>query len=453
MKQILLLCPNSWDTTQLAAAQKRWSDGYTLLLHGEDAEDSPATFDALTFVRQAVERFGARDIHGVTSSSDYPGCLVAAAVARELGLPGPIPESVLRCSHKYYSRVAQQEVVPEATPRFALIDPDHLSVPVRHHPARKTAGHLASGHEYAVEHLAGHLDARGVTLPFPLFIKPVKSWFSQHARRINTSQELQAFAASAEVRSHLSAFVTPFNQLIGQYTDFAFDGSYLLAEELLAGEQVTVEGFVFRGQVQIVGIVDSVMYPGTISFQRFEYPSSLPPEVQVRMAGIAARVMPHLGFDNGLFNIEMFYGPETDQVFIIEINPRMCGQFADLMELVNGTNTYQILLALAAGEQPPPVHAQGRFQVAASFALRRFADQKVRCMPDHRRIDAVKMAFPVTLVKTFYREGQCLSDEDQSDGYSYRYGVINMAGNDRASLLAGFEDVQRQLGFAFENVT
>ena len=419
MKRIALLCPNDWDTDHLARCRDRWEPEYTILTHGEGAEHAPGTFDALTFIDQTVQQFRDRSIDGVTSSSDYPGCLVAAAVAQELGLAGPRPKAVLRCSHKYYSRVVQAEAVPEATPGYALIDPDWPD---------------------------------DCPLPFPIFVKPVKSWFSQHARRIESPEDLRRFVALPEVRAHLSTFVSPFNQLIERYTDFAHNGRYLLAEECLSGVQVTVEGYIHEGRVTIFGITDSVMYPGTISFHHFEYPSTLPAEVLARMTSVAERVIPPTGLDEALFNIEMFYDQETDRISIIEINPRMCGQFADLMEMVNGTNTYEILLALAASRTVPTTHPGGSYSVAASFALREFGDRLVRHMPTELAIEAVKRDYPVTLVQTYYREGQRLSDEDQSDGYSYRYAVINMAAPDRATLLSTFEEVKRRLGFAFDPV-
>jgi len=88
------------------------------------------------------------------------------------------------------------------------------------------------------------------------------------------------------------------------------------------------------------------MHPGTISFARFEYPSALDLGVRERMARIAARFISSIGFDNGLFNIEMFYDPNSNSIHLIEVNPRMCPQFADLMEKVNGVNTYEIALAM-----------------------------------------------------------------------------------------------------------
>ncbi|MBI3969957.1 MAG: ATP-grasp domain-containing protein [Chloroflexi bacterium] len=422
LKDVLLVCPSAWDKAQIPASGNLRGKGYRLRFVADEAEDYPSTFDALSFIDATVRELRERSVDGVTSSSDYPGCIVAAAIARELGLPGAAPETVLTCSHKYYSRVAQREAAPQATPAFAIIDPDT--------PRKNPPG-----------------------LSFPLFVKPVKSWFSILAEKIDSLEELQTFAARPDVKAHLLEFVGPFNRLLARYTDFCYSGSHLIAEEILSGDQVTVEGFSFGGEVEIAGIVDSVMFPGTKSFQRFDYPSSLPEGVQRRMGDVARRVIAHVGLDNSLFNVEMFYDRATDRIGIIEINPRMCGQFADMLESVNGTNTYEILLGLATGERPAMKRMQGRYKVAASFPLRVFRDMRVRRVPAPEDIERVKREFPVTIVKMHYAEGQRLSDvPDNSDGPSYRYGVVNMAGDDLRSMLAEFEEVRRRLNWVLEDV-
>jgi biotin carboxylase len=393
---------------------------YRIETYGSDVEHDPASFDADRFIEAAVTALGSAGVVGVTSSSDYPGALVAAFIARELGLPGPDPETVLRCSHKYYARVAQELAAPEATPRFALIDPDRL-------------------------------DERSLGLPFPLFVKPVKSWFSQYARRVDSFGELRDFVGSPRVRAHLTTFVRPLDQLLARYSGFAVRGGMMLAEELLTGHQVTLEGFVQNGAMSVVGIVDSLTYRGTLSFKRFDYPSSLSASVAQRMMTIAARVMAHIGFNDGLFNMELFYDERADAVRIVEINPRMCAQFADLMESVNGTNTYEVLVAVAAGATAPPLHRPARFTVASSYVLRHFTDATVVAAPTSARLRTIRDEFPVTLLSTPYRRGQRLSDiEFESDGYSYRYAVINMAGADRASLGRELSIVRRRLGFRLE---
>ena len=70
------------------------------------------------------------------------------------------------------------------------------------------------------------------------------------------------------------------------------------------------------------------------------------------MADIAKRLMSGLGFDNFMFNIEMMYDARDDRIAVIEINPRMASQFADLYEKVDGTNAYEVLLDLGIGVGP-----------------------------------------------------------------------------------------------------
>lgn len=445
MKRIGLICPNSWDAAQLPRVQARLNGRYQVVPYGIDAEHDPAGFDALRFLDEALDHFRQHPVDGVASSSDYPGVLVAAALAHEMGLPGPSPDAVFRCSHKFYSRLAQLEIAPEATPAFGLVDP---AMVVRGEPVR-----LLGTSSMAEKHDRGDGGRKCADeAVFPLFVKPVKSWFSVLARRVENAAALRRFIEEPETQTHLTAFVRPFNQLLRRYTNFEHDGSYLLAETLLSGMQVTVEGFVCDGEAQIAGVVDSVMFPGTISFQRFDYPSYLSADVQERMEQIAARVATHIGLDRTLFNVELFYHPETNDIWIIEINPRMCGQFADLYEMVDGTNTYEVLLALAAGDRPAWRAGAGRFRVAASFPLRVFEDQLVRRVPDAFDVQAVQDRWPVTLVKAYCRPGQPLSESNQGDGASWRYGMVNMAGHSLEGMLSDFERVLARLGFLLSDV-
>ena len=131
------------------------------------------------------------------------------------------------------------------------------------------------------------------------------------------------------------------------------------------------------------------MFPNTLSFQRFEYPSALASEVQDRMAAVARAVISGIGFDHGLFNVEMMYDAAKDSIRIIEINPRMASQFADLYEKVDGTNTYQVLVDLALGVAPTLKRRQGKYRFAASCVMRTFENAFVARVPDAREIAQV----------------------------------------------------------------
>lgn len=348
---------------------------------------------------------------GVISTDDYPGSALAAAIAKRLGLPGPDPAVTLICQHKYLSRIEQAKRVPHAVPPFALIDV-----------------------------------APGVPLPeglrFPLFVKPVKSFFSIGAERIDSAS---ALAALFPRWAALDQFFAPLDQMLQRYTGVKIGTKRLIAEGLLKGEQVTVEGFAHEGEATIMGVVDSVMFPGTLAFARFDYPSALPESVQRRMADIAATVMTGLGFDNGMFNIEMMYDREADLISIIEINPRMASQFADLYEKVDGTNSYAVLLDIAQGRTPSFARRRGRYAFASSIVLRSFEDFFVAALPSETDLDRLARDDPDIRTEILVRVGRTLSSELQ-DGNSYRYGIVNLGGRNRADVLARFAACRERLG-------
>lgn len=404
-----------WDEAELPRLPN--ADRYRVVFHGTDVSEHPEDFDALAFIEDAAQRCEHLGIQGVLASDDYPGSIVAAAVAQRLGLPGPDPAAVLRCHHKYYSRLAQKECVAEAVPAFWLVDPGAIE----RHP-----------------------------IEFPAFVKPVKSFFSLFAERIDDLTQLKGLALRAH--HHLNEFSRPLNELMDRYCNLPLGGGYLLAEEVLAGHQVTLEGCVYHGAVQVIGVTDSIFYPGTQSFQRFEYPSRIGTDIKQRMAQIAVRLIEAIGFDNALFNIEFFYDPESDRIWIIEINPRMCPQFADLMEKVNGVNTYEIALAIAAGDKPVIHRPDAPYRVAASFVLRLFEDRRVLSIPSPGDLDRLAELFPDARLKVLCRVGARLSEELQ-DGASFRYAVLNIGGDCREDLFGRFARAVALLPFEFVSLS
>jgi biotin carboxylase len=362
-------------------------------------------------VERILAGLGGTVISAVVSSDDYPGSALAAIVAKRLGLRGPDPRVVLIAQHKYFSRVAQAALVPDAVPPFMLID-----------------------------------TAEGAPLPdetsFPLFVKPVKSFFSVGAEGVASRAELAAFIPRWRA---LDQFFLPLQRMLERHVGESIGTKCLIAEGVLKGGQVTVEGYALGGRVSVMGVVDSIMFPGTIAFSRFDYPSRLPESVQARMAEIAVVLMEGLDFDNGLFNIEMMHDAETGRTSIIEINPRMASQFADLYEKVDGTSSYRVLLDIAEGRAPRFTRGQGRYPFAASCVLRAFADHRVVKLPDADELRRLADLYPDIRVELHATVGRKLSDELQ-DGHSYRYGIVNLGGRDLADVLQTFEAAREALG-------
>jgi biotin carboxylase len=401
---------------QLHACRAAWGDRFEVVFGSPSDEDCPDDLDIVDYIERCTAELGGA-LQGVTSSSDYPGAVVAAAIATALHLPGSRPEDVLACSHKWYARQLQRAAVPDATPWFELVDPRR---------------------------------PRNAALRFPCFVKPVKGAFSVLARRVDCANDLETHLDRPAVHDFTQRYLKIFDQLVHRYTDFEFDGGWFLAEGLLRGHQVTVEGFSCGGDVEILGIVDSIMHPDTSSFARFDYPSCLEPPVQARMRDLVRRAVTALHLDNTLFNVEMLYDACTGAIHIIEVNPRLCGQFADLYEKVDGTNGYEVALALACGERPSLKRRRGRFRRASSFPLRVFEPVRVVRAPDAAHLRAVESEFPGTLVWSECATGQQLADfEDQEDGHSCRYAIVNTGADDARELLERAATIEARLDFEF----
>lgn len=415
---ILVACAQQKDRDELIRADKQYIftdfDGsvFEKVLAGV-AQHLPERYGPDHYLKELHVLSDEHAITAVLNTCDYPGCIYTSVLAAERGIAAPSLDAILTCQHKYYARIAQQKYVPEATPRFAIVSKEYRS---------------------EVE-----------KLPFPLFIKPVKSYLSALARPLNTIDDLNYYLENVTIPEQ---FLIPFNWAVKNYTDYVFDGSYFIAEELLRGRQVTLEGYVFEGQVGLIGIVDSVMLPGTISFERFVYPSSLPMHVQEKMFSIAQRFVTGIGLDMSLFNIEFMYDDTTDTVSIIEINPRMAAQFCDLFEMVNGVSNYDILHAIVNGKKPI-VHTNGAFQVAASLVCRQLQDQRVMHAPTQQEIQAAQTRFPELRFYPWISAGDKLSDVLQ-DGTSFVYCWIHLGARNRQELDEKYQESKLLLPFVFE---
>lgn len=424
MKTILVVCPTECDKREII--QAGLSSHYRVLFYEYDDQVTEKVvsdsvgwffydFNPARLLANIAEYAQQHHVDAVIYSEDYPGSILGAITAQTIDVIGPNPRAVVGHQHKYYSRLWQQKYVPEATPSFCLIDSNDTN--------------------------------RVQQISLPIFLKPVKSFFSMLANEIRTPVELNYWLEQAQFPAD---FLEQFNWFV-KHSSFDPLPHYLLAEELLRGEQCTLEGFVCDGEVTILGITDSIMFPGTISFKRFEYPSHLPVSVQGRMASIAVTLMVKTGFDNSFFNIEFMYRPETDRITIIEVNPRVVSQFADLYEKVDGINSYLYLAQLAVGEKPVPIHRKGYHALAGSCVLRIFENKRVCKAPGPKELERVYAAFPDARIQLFIEEGSLLSDVFQ-DGKSYRYGLVHLGARDSQELQEKFEWCTAVLGFEFEPV-
>ncbi len=196
----------------------------------------------------------------------------------------------------------------------------------------------------------------------------------------------------------------------------------------------------------MLGVVDSIMYPGTDQFQRFQYPSQLPAASQSAAEAVARRALAAVGFTHGMFNVELRLCAATGHAKVIEINPRAAGQFYDLFERVDGYNLFDALVALETGEAPVIRHRRGRDAVAASFVMRDLAGEGLGRWPAAGEIARLRGRHPGATIMVYPKRGADLRREMKWLG-SYRYGVVNLGAASAGELFAAYGRIHRDFAF------
>lgn len=382
MKQVLVIRPQMRDywSIENAGLGRRYS------VHYATADPDPTVpFDADGY----LERVAGLPADGVVASHDNAALLCALA-ARRRDLPGPTPEAVFACQYKPAARARERVAVPGAVPRHSILN--------------------------------------GSTPSFnpPFFLKPVIGTLSGGARRIDDVRQLDRLDGNRYANRY-----APIAALMGLAPT---DACAYMIEELLTGDEVTLEGYVLHGSFTAIGITDSMKYAGTDSFERFEYPTGLSDDRQAELIAAAQRIVAEVGFDSGLINIE-FFVPERGQVKIVEVNARIAAQYAPLINALHGRSTYEILFELACGIDPcwRPHRPQG---AAISYCLRAFGDALVERVPE-----------PQHGLEILVEPGLRLSQQGQNDPGSYRLAIFYEIGETKHEALVRCRERARSLDF------
>lgn len=391
-------------------------------LHMEDIRDVEQ-YDMEALVDKAITTMGDAkgNIDGIATYWDFPGTILVPMLAQRFGLRGPTLEAVLKCEHKFWSRQQQQAVIAEHTPCFEAFDPFD---------------------DDAYEKL---------DLVPPFWIKPFKSFRSFLAFHIHQPREFQQ--AIKIIREREAFFGEPFRWVLQQAdipAEIAQMKESFIAESVIGGAQCTLEGYVHDGEITSYGFVDSVREPHASSFSRYEYPSSLPLEVQQQMIDVARAAIEHIGLDNSPFNIEFFYDQSAGKAWLLEINPRTSQAHSDLFEKVHGTSQLGVMVDIALGRRPAPMERNGEHNLAAHFMLRVHKDGVVQRVPDEEALDRLRAHVSGIDVKIQVKPGQRLSTLQGQDMYSYQLASVFIGGRDQEDLLDKYDLALAALQFDIE---
>ncbi|MET9564674.1 ATP-grasp domain-containing protein [Streptomyces tauricus] len=360
-------------------------------------------------------------IDAIVGYWDFPVSTLVPILAEHYGTRSTSLESIVKCEHKYWSRLEQQKVT-DRHPRFGRVD-------------------LDTDDPRPPENVR-----------FPMWVKPALSYSSELAFGVKDMDEFRD--AVRQIREGISRVGRPFEDILGRIElppEMEGVGAQVcLAEETMTGLQVAVEGYVHEGEVTVYGVLDSINYPDTSSFQRHQYPSTLPPPVIAQLHDVTERVMRRIGFESATFSVEYFFDPKTQEISLLEINPRHSQSHAELFEYVDGVPNHHAMLGLALGDDPAMPQRKGAYAMAAKWYYRWFTDGVVRDVPSADDLARIEREADGVRVDVTTEEGQVLSDLSQQDSYSYELAHIFTGGNSEEELRTKYDHCVAALGLSFD---
>ncbi|MEX2524505.1 MAG: ATP-grasp domain-containing protein [Gammaproteobacteria bacterium] len=420
MKNIFVIGLNEFNLQKLQKIRNAENYRFHPLLSSEDVLEQEK-YDIEGILSKAASQLRSFDgsIDGIIHYIDFPASTSVPLLCRKFDLPSASFEAVLKCEHKYWSRLEQKRTVPDHVPEFACFDPfddDAL---------------------------------KKMDLDFPFWIKPIKSFSSYLGFRIGNEQEFHDCCVI--IRENIGRFEEPFNHLLN-LADLPAEvaevgGGMCIAENIISGRQCTLECYVYRGKVHTYGVVDSIREANRTSFSRYQYPSRLPKRVQKRMHKIAQQIMTHIGYNEAPFNIEFFWDEAHNHIWLLEINPRISASHCELFEDVDGVSSHDIAVELSIGNEPEPLRHIGEFNCAAKFFLRKHEDAYVEAVPDESVVRRLEEEMPGTTIHIQVHPGMWLSELMDQDSYTYILAIMWLGGRHQRELLKKYNRCVRALKF------
>ena len=279
-------------------------------------------------------------VDGIVAVGDRPAVL-AARIARALGLPGHPPEAAAISRNKLATRQALQSA-GAPTPAF-------VAVPIEADPA-----------------------AVASRVPYPAVVKPLALSGSRGVVRVDTAEELTA--AFDRLRRLLRArdVRVERDELHGQ----------ALVESFIPGVEYAVEGLLHHGTLQALAVIDK---PDPLDGPFFEetiyrMPSVASPAVQARIIAAVAAACAAIGLHHGPVHAECrvesgadvnsgadLYGP---RIYVLEVAARpiggLCSRALRCQSPRGTVSLEELLLRHALGED---VSGYAREQAASGVMM------------------------------------------------------------------------------------
>ena len=292
----------------------------------EDVQPPSGRIDFFDLYERATEiiKETGKAPDAIAGDLDFPVTSLVSLLRRDFNLPGASVEAVAKCEHKYWMRCEQKKAFPTSTPGFRAVNP------------------------FAPD------EAKASALVYPFWLKPIKGHSSVLGFMVEDEKEFEEALHICRQKIHLIG--EPFNNFLDEVERDPevsdIDGNYAIAESLIsASRQFTMEGYVWNGDVHIYGVVDSIREgQHNSSFSRYQYPADIPDDVIERAQEMSAKFLAQIGYDGSPFNIEFFWdsesSPESDDLRLLEINPRISKSHAPLFRMVDGVTHHKVAIDL-----------------------------------------------------------------------------------------------------------
>jgi len=265
------------------------------------------TYDTDLAVAAALELATRHNIAGVANFTEIDVQLVAT-IADRLGLPGMPVEAALKARNKYQMK--------EALGHLNGVLPKYRRV-------------------RSLEELRDAVVETGL----PAVVKPTGASGSKGIFELHKPGDLEPAI------QRLSEIAQPsFDAVFRQF------GAEFIVEEYVDGDEISVEGFVARGDVHIVMVTDKVTsLPYHLELEH-TMPSTLPPDALAEVRSHTESIVAGLGFDNCSFHLELKCG--SHGIRFIEIAARPAGDYiaSHLLPLASGVDFFENVIRVATGD-------------------------------------------------------------------------------------------------------
>ncbi len=254
--------------------------------------------------RKAVLEIAQREnIDGVISNSE-PAMLNVAYIAEQLGLPGNSMESIETLLSKGKFRELQKKV--------GVYSPKH---------------YVASSFDELVQYAN--------KINYPVIIKPTESSGTRGTEKFNFFDEKEWKRAYEICHSFSRNGLVTLEEYVEMRSLTVND-----ADVFVIGDEIIWDGWLWENRSK-----DMPMLPMTEVF-----PMALSKEKKDKIRDIVEKILRGSGVKLGEYNVET-YDTLTDEIFVIEINPRQAGNhIPQLIEQHTGVDLTRLLVSTAVGD-------------------------------------------------------------------------------------------------------